>query len=57
MVEVCHLNCQEGLTHIRNQVEDRLEIHLLEDCWEENNMIKSHLEDHHLIHMLDFIDG
>jgi hypothetical protein len=57
MVEVCHLHHQEGLTRIRNQVEDHLEIHLMEDCLEENNLIKTHLEDRHLIHMLDFTDG
>jgi hypothetical protein len=34
MVEVCHFNCQEGLTRIRNQVEDHLEIHLMQDCLE-----------------------
>jgi hypothetical protein len=41
MVEVCHLNRQEGLTRIGNHVEDRLEIHLMEDCLEENNLIET----------------
>jgi hypothetical protein len=56
-VELCHLNCQKGLTHIHNQVEDRLEIHLVEDCLEEDHPIETHLEDYHLIHLLDFMNG
>jgi hypothetical protein len=29
----------------------------MEDRQEEEHMIETHLEDHHLIHMLDFMDG
>jgi len=29
----------------------------MEDCQEEDHMIETHLEDRHLIHLLDFMNG
>jgi hypothetical protein len=38
-------------------MEDPLEIHIMEDFLEEDYLIETHLEDYHLIHLLDFMDG
>jgi hypothetical protein len=38
-------------------MENILGIHLMENCMEEDHLIKTHLKNHHLIHMLDFMDG
>jgi len=51
------INNQERLTEIHSRVENCLEVHLMEDRQEEDHPIETHLEDHHLIHMLDFMDG
>ncbi len=48
---------KKKLTCIHNQVEDPLEIHIMEDFLEEDYLIETHLEDYHLIHLLDFMDG
>ncbi len=57
MVMVFHFINLEGLIHIHNRVENHLEIHLMEDCQEEDHLIETHLEDHDLIHLLDFTNG
>jgi hypothetical protein len=46
------LQYSEGLIHIHNWVENHLKVRLMED-----HLIETHLEDRHLIHMLDFMDG
>jgi hypothetical protein len=38
-------------------VENHLEVHLMEDCEEEDHLTETHLKDHCLIHLLDFMDG
>jgi hypothetical protein len=43
--------------HIRNWVENCLEVCLVEDHQEEDHLIETHLEDHRMIHLLDFMDG
>jgi hypothetical protein len=50
-------NNPKGLIHIHIQVENCLEVCLMEDPQKEDHMIKTHLEDHHIIHMLDFMDN
>jgi hypothetical protein len=57
MVMVFLSNSLEELIHIHNQVENFLEVCLMEDLQEEDHLFKTHLEDHHLIHVLDFMDG
>jgi hypothetical protein len=57
MVMVFHFNNQKGLIHIHSRVENCLKVCLMEVHQEEDHMIETHLEDHHLIHMLDFRDG
>ncbi len=47
----------ERLLHIHNQVENCLEVCLMEDRRKKGHLIKTHLKDFHLIHMLDFMDG
>jgi hypothetical protein len=42
----------KGLIHIHS-----LEVHLMEDCYKEDHPIETNLENHHLIHMLDFMDN
>ncbi len=55
---VFHFNNQEGLIYIHNRVENHLEVCLMEDHQEEeNHLIKTHLEDYHLIYLLDFTNG
>ncbi len=34
-----------------------MEIHLVEDCLEEDHLIETHLKDHRLIHLMEHIDG
>jgi hypothetical protein len=46
-----------GLIHIHSCVENRLKVCLMEDRQKEDHLIETCLEDHHLIHMLDFMDG
>jgi hypothetical protein len=57
MVMVFQSNGQKGLIHIHSLVENRLEVRLMEDCHEEDHLIKTHMEDRHLIHLLDFMNG
>ncbi len=57
MVMVFLSNNPKRLIYIHNQVENRLEVCLMEDRQEEDLLIETHLEDHHLIHMLDYMDG
>jgi hypothetical protein len=58
MVMVFQFNNQKRLIHIHNQVENHLEVYLMENCQEEeDHFIETHLEDSHLIHLLDFTNG
>jgi hypothetical protein len=52
MVMMFYFNDQKGLTRIHNWVENRLEVCLMED-----HLIETHVVDHCLIHMLDFMNG
>jgi hypothetical protein len=57
MVTVLLFNNLKGLIHIHSLVETRLEVCPMEDHQEEGHLIKTHPEDHHRIHMLEFING
>jgi hypothetical protein len=57
MVTVFQSNSQEGLIHIHSWVKNHLEVYPMEDCQGEDHLIETHMEDHHLIHMLDFTNG
>jgi len=57
MVMVFHFSNQKGLIYIDSQVENHLEVCLIEDCQEEDHLIETHLEDRHLIYLLDFTNG
>ncbi len=50
-------NNPKGLIHIQSLMENRLEVHLMEDHHEEGHLIETHLEDCHQIHMLGFMDA
>jgi len=56
MVIMFHSSSQERLIYIRSQVENHLEVCLMEDNQEEDYLTKIHLEDCHMIHLLDFMD-
>jgi hypothetical protein len=57
MVMMFQFNSQEGLIYIHNGVENCLEIRLMEDLLEKDHLAETHLEDCHMIHMLDFTNG
>ncbi len=57
MVMVFLFNNPKGLIHIHNLMENPFEVHLTKDRQKEDHLIKTHLEDHHQIHLLDFMDG
>jgi hypothetical protein len=52
-----HIQQPRGLIHIHNCVDNCLEVYVMEDHQEKEHLIETHLKDHHLIHMLDFMDG
>ncbi len=55
MVMVFLFNNLEGLIHIHSLMKTCLELRPMEDCQEEDHLIETHLEDHHRIHLLDFM--
>jgi hypothetical protein len=58
MVMMFYFNIEERIIYIHNWMENFLEVHLMDDYQEEeDHLINTHLKDHCLIHLFDFIDG